>query len=65
MEPPQAHYDLRKISMDMYKLVKAAHPELSEIIRFADMNRYELGRIRAGADIVISYFTEEIYRSGT
>ncbi len=44
---PQAHYDLRKISMYMYKLVKAAHPELSEIIRFADMNRYELGRIRA------------------
>ncbi|OWP57554.1 MAG: hypothetical protein B2I17_00220 [Thermoplasmatales archaeon B_DKE] len=44
---PQAHYDLRNISAEMFKCIKTVHPELSEIIRFADTGHYELGRIMA------------------
>lgn len=44
---PQAHEDLRKISIEMYMLLKKAHPELSDIIRFADAGKYQLGRLRS------------------
>lgn len=44
---PQAHIDLRRISIEMYNQIRNAHPELSEIIRFADAGNYDLGRLRA------------------
>ncbi|MEM0155115.1 MAG: FAD-dependent thymidylate synthase [Thermoplasmataceae archaeon] len=44
---PQAHNDLRRISIEMYNRIRSVHPELSEIIRFADEGQYDLGRLKS------------------
>jgi thymidylate synthase ThyX len=44
---PQAHFDLRKISVSIYDSIKSVHPNLSNIIRFVDKADYPLGRIFA------------------
>lgn len=44
---PQAHYDLRYISQEMYRLIQRAHPRLSGIIKFTDMNEYVFGRMKS------------------
>lgn len=44
---PQAHYDLRHISQQIYREVKDVHPTLSEIFKFVDMNEYVFGRLKS------------------
>lgn len=42
---PQGHPDYRLVAQRMYQAVREAHPELSGIVRFADMTGYDLGRM--------------------
>ncbi len=42
---PQAHPDLRRISIKMYNEVKKVHPRLSKLIKFVDEDSYHLGRL--------------------
>jgi thymidylate synthase ThyX len=44
---PQGHTDYRKISQKMYKLIKKRHPILSKILKYVDMNQYELERFES------------------
>ncbi|RDJ31313.1 MAG: thymidylate synthase [Crenarchaeota archaeon] len=44
---PQGHVDYRKVAQDMFKQINKAHPTLSNIIKFADMNEYELERFES------------------
>ncbi len=44
---PQGHPDYRKVSQNMFKLIKKVHPNLSTIIKFADLNEYKLERLEA------------------
>ncbi len=44
---PQAHYDLRHISQQMYSEVQRVHPALSGIIRYVDRNEYVFGRLKS------------------
>ncbi|EQD44897.1 thymidylate synthase complementing protein ThyX [mine drainage metagenome] len=42
---PQAHYDLRHVSADMYREVTRVHPNIAVIAKFVDTKEYPLGRI--------------------
>ncbi len=42
---PQAHYDLRHVSGDMYREVTKVHPNIAVIAKFVDTAEYPLGRI--------------------
>ena len=42
---PQGHPDYRLVAQQMYQDVRRAHPILSEIIKFANMSGYDLGRM--------------------
>ena len=44
---PQGHVDYRKVAQDMFKQINKVHPTLSKIIKFADMNEYELERFES------------------
>jgi len=44
---PQGHIDYRKVAQDMFKQINKIHPTLSKIIKFVDMNEYELERFEA------------------
>ena len=42
---PQGHRDYRNAARSMYEQVRRVHPDLAQIVRFADMNEYAMGRI--------------------
>jgi thymidylate synthase ThyX len=44
---PQGHPDYRIACQKMYSEMKRVHPALAEGIKFADMNKYQLGRFDA------------------
>ena len=44
---PQGHIDYRKIAQKMYKLIEQRHPILSKILKYVDMNQYELERFES------------------
>ncbi|MCA2003996.1 FAD-dependent thymidylate synthase [Candidatus Nitrosotenuis uzonensis] len=44
---PQGHADYRQVAQKMFLAIKKRHPTLSRIIRFADMNTYELERFES------------------
>jgi len=44
---PQGHIDYRKIAQKMYKLIEQKHPILSKILKYVDMNQYELERFES------------------
>ena len=44
---PQGHQDYRKVAQEMFKAINNVHPELSCIIKFADMKSYKLERLEA------------------
>jgi len=44
---PQGHTDYRQVAQKMFLGIKKSHPHLSEIIKFADLNSYELERFES------------------
>jgi len=44
---PQGHQDYRIVAQKMYKAINKKHPILSKIIKFVDMNKYELERFES------------------
>ncbi|MDE1814096.1 MAG: FAD-dependent thymidylate synthase, partial [Thaumarchaeota archaeon] len=44
---PQGHQDYRKVAQEMFRAIKKVHPNLSNIIKFADMKSYSLERLEA------------------
>ena len=44
---PQGHQDYRKVAQEMFKAIKKVHPNLSSMIKFADMKSYSLERLEA------------------
>jgi thymidylate synthase ThyX len=44
---PQGHQDYRKAAQEMFMAIKKVHPNLSSIIKFADMKSYKLERLEA------------------
>ena len=44
---PQGHQDYRKAAQEMFKAINKVHPNLSSIIKFADMKSYKLERLEA------------------
>ena len=44
---PQGHPDYRLVAQNMYKSINKKHPHLSKIIKFVDMNHYELERFES------------------
>lgn len=44
---PQGHVDYRRVAQKMFLAVKKKHPVLSQIIKFADMETYELERFES------------------
>ena len=44
---PQGHADYRKVAQDMFRQISGVHPNLSRIIRFADMGEYDLERFES------------------
>ncbi len=44
---PQGHQDYRAVAQKMFLAIKKAHPNISQIIRFADMNTYGLERFES------------------
>ena len=44
---PQGHQDYRIVAQKMYQAINKKHPILSNIIKFVDMNKYELERFEA------------------
>ncbi len=44
---PQGHADYRKVAQEMLRQIREVHPTLSRIIRFADMNTYDLERFES------------------
>jgi thymidylate synthase ThyX len=44
---PQGHQDYRKVAQEMFNAIKKVHPNLSGIIKFADMKSYKLERLEA------------------
>jgi thymidylate synthase ThyX len=44
---PQGHIDYRQVAQKMFLAIKKAHPNLSEIIKFADLKSYELERFES------------------
>jgi thymidylate synthase ThyX len=44
---PQGHIDYRKVAEKMYRSINQKHPSLSKIIKFVDLNQYELERFES------------------
>ena len=44
---PQGHIDYRIIAQKMYTLIQKRHPILSKILKYVDMNQYELERFES------------------
>jgi hypothetical protein len=44
---PQGHQDYRIVAQKMYQAIKKKHPTLNKIIKFVDMNKYELERFES------------------
>ncbi len=44
---PQGHADYRKVAQDMFRQIMKVHPALGKIIKFADMNTYDLERFES------------------
>jgi len=44
---PQGHIDYRDVAQNMFKEIKKVHPNLSKIIRFVDLKKYELERFES------------------
>ena len=44
---PQGHQDYRIVAQNMYQAINKKHPNLSKIIKFVDMNKYELERFES------------------
>ncbi|WP_042685841.1 FAD-dependent thymidylate synthase [Candidatus Nitrosotenuis chungbukensis] len=44
---PQGHIDYRQVAQKMFLAVKKAHPNLSKIIKFVDLNTYDLERFES------------------
>lgn len=44
---PQGHADYRAAAQSMLEQIRARHPTLAQIIKFADMKTYDLGRIES------------------
>ncbi len=44
---PQGHPDYRKVAQVMFQKIKKIHPNLSKIIKFADMKEYKLERLES------------------
>ena len=44
---PQGHPDYRLVAQNMYKLINKKHPHLSKIMKYVDMNQYELERFES------------------
>ncbi len=44
---PQGHVDYRDVAQSMFKEIKMVHPNLSKIIRFVDLKKYELERFES------------------
>jgi len=44
---PQGHQDYRIIAQKMYQAINKKHPSLSKIMKYVDMNKYELERFES------------------
>ena len=44
---PQGHPDYRQVAQKMFLSIKKVHPNLSGIIRFADLKQYKLERLES------------------
>ena len=44
---PQGHQDYRMVAQKMYRAINKKHPILSNIMKFVDMNKYELERFES------------------
>ena len=44
---PQGHQDYRIVAQKMYQAINKKHPILSNIMKFVDMNKYELERFES------------------
>ncbi len=44
---PQGHIDYREVAQNMFKEIKKVHPNLSKIIKFVDLKKYELERFES------------------
>ena len=44
---PQGHIDYREVAQNMYKEIKKVHPNLSKIIKYVDLKKYELERFES------------------
>jgi thymidylate synthase ThyX len=44
---PQGHIDYRQVAQKMFLSIKKVHPNISGIIKFADLNTYELERFES------------------
>ena len=44
---PQGHVDYRSVAQNMFKEIKKVHPNLSKIIKFVDLKKYELERFES------------------
>jgi len=44
---PQGHPDYRKVAQEMFNLIKKKHPILSKIVKYVDLNEYELERFES------------------
>ena len=44
---PQGHTDYRRMLQSMCRDIEMAHPELAAIIKYADMNQYDLARLES------------------
>ncbi|MCL4314184.1 MAG: FAD-dependent thymidylate synthase [Candidatus Thermoplasmatota archaeon] len=42
---PAAHYEIRRVAQEIYRRIRMAYPLSSAIIKFADTDEYDLGRI--------------------
>ena len=44
---PQGHIDYRRVAQQMFKQINKVHPNLSKIIKFADLKSYDLERFES------------------
>ncbi len=44
---PQGHTDYRDVAQNMFKEIKKVHPNLSKIIKYVDLKKYELERFES------------------
>jgi thymidylate synthase ThyX len=44
---PQGHIDYRDVAQNMFKEIKKVHPNLSKIIKYVDLKKYELERFES------------------